>query len=161
MGNYRVKRRGDSQVQDNGIWAGTIGFQCPWAHPVWSEYLLLAYDITTPAPVGHETIKRNPSATHEFILCALDPATPLDFGKSMFEQRTVTPLTPPNHGYQFVAESNDAAWARVNELVDACYREVTPGVFALNPDTDFRRQWDRIMADGWTLRESVLGSSLH
>jgi hypothetical protein len=152
MTRQLIKRRGDAEFQDNGIWAGTIGFQCPWAHPIWSEYLLFVYDFAKPLD-GKQPKKLNEAATHEFMLYAVAPETPIDFDKPLFEQRKLSPLTPPNHGYQFTAASNDEAWDRVNALVDECYKELSPGVFVLNPDTDYRRSWDNRMVDGWTLHE--------
>lgn len=151
MARLMIKRRGETVIQPDGIWTGAIGFQCPWAHPVWSEYLLLVYDLAGPDRMGKPAMKLNPAATHEFVLSAIAPDTPIDFDKSIYDQKTLSPLTPANCGYQFKAESNDAAWTRVNELIDACFREVTPGIYALNPDSDFRSQWDHKMQDGWTL----------
>jgi hypothetical protein len=146
-----IKRRGDTTVQDNGIWSGVITFQCPWAHPLWTEYMLLVYDLKTQL-AGHETIKYDPRVTHEFLLYALDPEQKIDFEKSGFEQKNLMPLQPANHGYQFIAESDDKAWELVNELVDACFRQVTPGVFAMSPDSDYHAQWDHKMQGiGWTL----------
>lgn len=147
-----IKRRGESGIQPKGNWGGTIAFQAPWAHPVWSEYLLLVYDLDTVIEGMQPSVKHDPSATHEFLLYAIDPTTPIDYSVSLLEQKAVSPLTPPNHGYQFHAESNEIAWARVDGLVDACFRQSSPGVFALSPDSDFRREWDHRMIDGWSLR---------
>ena len=158
MRNFMIKRRGDQLVQKNGIWAGTIGFQCPWAHPIWSEYLVLIYDLK--AEVEGNPIKfLDPSATHEFMLFALAPDVPIDFDKSMFDQKGLVPLTPANHGYQFVAESNEAAWDRINKLIDYCYVEVRPRVYKMNPDTDYQAWWDLSMKDGWSLRRVPIASS--
>jgi hypothetical protein len=154
MGNYKVSRRGDTSSGEGGIWTGAIGFQCPWAHPVWSEYLLLIYDLNTEMPNGKKAHKHNEAATHEFVLFSLAPETRINFDVNLYEQKSLSPLTPFNHGYQFVAESNEAAWDRVNSLIDACYREVTRGRYVLNPDSDYRADWDKRMEDGWSLRET-------
>ena len=147
----RFKRRDDSVLAVDsplGLWGGVIGFQCPWAHPVWSEYLLLVYDLDSPAISGKLSIKYDPAATHELVLHAVNPSTKIDFRKSLFTQQdSVGRLTPANHGYQFKAENNDAAWKRVRTLVDACFN------FELSPDSDFSRDWDSRMIDGWSLRK--------
>ncbi|RVQ23032.1 hypothetical protein [Sinorhizobium meliloti] len=55
-----------------GVFSAAWIIDAPWAHPVWSQYLLALYDLTTPAPeVG--TVVFMPGATHEFVLHALDP----------------------------------------------------------------------------------------
>lgn len=147
-----LKRRGDSGVQANGIWCGAIGFDCPWAHPVWSQYLLFVFDITS-AGKAYENykpnmpIKYNPNATHEFHLYALAPdaENKIDFDRNLFEQRSLQPLTPTNVAYQFKAKNDDYAWGRVNECVNLIFEK------KLSPDTDFRPQWAELFKDGWTL----------
>ncbi len=141
------KRRDDMRTDDvTGVWGGVIGFQCPWAHPVWSEYALFVYDLLPHKSGEIPVIRYHPDATHEFVLNALMPETKLDFRKSLFDQKLGL-LTPINHGYQFKADNNGAAWERVKRLVDACEK------LQLSPDSDFSRDWDRCMIDGWSLRE--------
>lgn len=123
-------------IQPNGIWAGTILFRCPWAHPLWSDYALLVYDLTSPAKDLAAPSKRDPSATHEFMLYALDPERPVDFAAPI-TAGSYSPLQPANYGYQFHAHSNSAAWARVKGLVDDCLSGM------LSPDTDWRSAWTR------------------
>lgn len=147
----KIRRRGETQVQDNGVWAGCIGFQAPWAHPIWSEYLLFIYDLNVEVTARKDVFKRDPSATHEFMLFAIDPDTPIDFDNSLFDQKNVSPLHPANYAYQFKAESNQAAWDRINSVIDKCFIQSNLGVFMLNPDTDYRAQWDAQLSDMWTL----------
>jgi hypothetical protein len=128
-------------VQANGIWAGVILFRCPWAHPLWSDYVLSVCDLDSPGK--KPPIKRDPTATHELLLYALDPEYPVDFSAPI--TRRYQPLQPANHGYQFRAGSNQAAWSRAKALVDDCLSR------RLSPDTDYRSMWDARMADGWSL----------
>ncbi|QIG66770.1 hypothetical protein EVB27_100 [Rhizobium phage RHph_TM16] len=110
----------------------------PWAHPIWSQYVLWLYDLTSDfekPPTIHL-----PGATHEFMLFALDPEHPVPRDQPPSETK-FKPLTPANYGYQFVADSNQAAEERIQELVD--------GIVAkkLSPDTDFRSLWDKLLPD--------------
>jgi hypothetical protein len=140
------KRRGDMRTNDvTGVWGGAIGFQCPWAHPVWSEYVLQVYDLLPHKSGESPMVKYHPDATHEFVLNALKQEVRIDFKKSLFDQELVM-LMPINHGYQFKADNNGSAWERVKGLVDACEK------LELSPDSDFVMDWDNRMIDGWTMR---------
>lgn len=108
-----------------------------WAHPVWHSYVVYLYDLTTeipglPAPVIHKD-----GVTHELLVYALDPAQPND--------PPVHILQPANHGYQFKADSNEAATARVVALLEDIEAK------NLSPDTDFRRVWDAYFLEGVSL----------
>ena len=105
--------------------------EAPWAHPFWNSYLVSLCDLTTET--GEPPVKYRPDVTHEVIVWALDPET----GKL---------LQPPNHGYQFVAPSNEAARERITALVAQIEAR------QLSPDTDFSKAWDVLFADGVTLR---------
>lgn len=112
----------------------------PWAHPFWHSYLFSLVDLTTPTARPPRIYL--PGATHEVMVVALDPAFP----------NTAMPphtLSPPNHGYQFIADSNEAAERRIVELLDMIDDH------RLSPDTDHRRVWDSLFADG---RSLVVGS---
>ncbi len=141
----KFERKGIEGLQSNGVWGGLIVFSCPWAHPVWSEYFLTVVDLTTPLEGAGAAFLKDPKATHEFLLFAVNPKSPVDFDEPADLEKLPPNLIPANHGYQFTARSNDAAWARVNALVDDCMARM------LSPDTDWRSAWDARMADGWTL----------
>lgn len=105
----------------------------PWAHPLWHQYFLVLYDLTTP--MQREPTIHLPGATHEMVLFALDPEHPIA------KDSTPTPsevyrLSPPNYGYQFKAKSNNEAAERIQAVVD--------GIVArqINPDTDWRSFWN-------------------
>lgn len=115
----------------------------PWAHPIWHQYWIALYDLTTPHPGGAPTLYL-PDATHEFIVYALDPEHPIAKDTPIHEAKCVK-LKPPNYGYQFKAESNDAALARVQMIVDGIVAD------RLSPDTDFRSLWDKLLADCYPL----------
>lgn len=115
-----------------------------WAHPAWSQYALLLYDLTTPAdpaPVIHLD-----GATHELLLFALDPSHPASSAQAMVEDGQLHALSPPNHGYQFKAESDAAAVARLQQIVDDIEAR------RLSPDGDFRAAWEAIFRDAHSLR---------
>ena len=116
---------------------------CPWAHRFWSQYVCLLLDLTTPVGDAPRLYLKN--ATHEVQMWALDPKrhpvlqqVPENPGELLY-------LTPMNMGYQFIADNNAAARARVQEYVD----RICEG--ALSPDTDFRFMWDELFSDGASL----------
>ncbi|MCO5730140.1 hypothetical protein [Rhizobium sp. SSA_523] len=110
--------------------------EAPWAHPLWRSYVFCLYDLTTEIPGAPAVIHRD-GMTHELQVFALDPSKPVD--------PPVYMLQPANHGYQFKAESNDAAAARVIGLIEEIEAKT------LTPDTDFRTMWDYRFHDGVSL----------
>jgi hypothetical protein len=116
----------------------------PSAHPIWSQYALVLYDLTSPHPAGQPTIYQD-GATHEFLLWALDPDHPIATDATI-KVEALHLLEPANYGYQFQAASNEAAQARVQEAVDA----IVAGW--VSPDTDFRQLWNQpLFADAYPL----------
>ena len=132
----------------NAVWS----VKAPWAHPLWHSYVTVLYDLTTPVPeriAADGPVLYMPTATHEFLLYALDPDQPVP---KITEDPTTWAyrrLSPANHGYQFAAASDDAAFARIDKLM----AEIDRG--NLSPDTDFTRHWDTLFADGVTLKKSL------
>lgn len=102
--------------------------EAPWAHPMWHSYMLSAVHLR-PCDGFPPAVVNLPGATHEVMLYALDPSrTPrLD--------RIPRLLNPSNFHGQWIAESDDAAIAKVESCVDM----ILAG--RLSPDTDFRREW--------------------
>lgn len=124
--------------------AGWI-IDAPWAHPIWSQYQLVLYDLTSPSAEHGEPKILLPGATHEFMLWALDPDKPIK-RDTQPELGKLVRLQPPNYAYQFKAESDAAAEARLQRLVDRiAAREVSP-------DTDFRSFWNsHLFSDAYPL----------
>jgi hypothetical protein len=114
----------------------------PWAHPLWSQYAIFLYDLTTEMDTVPNIYLEG--ATHEFLLYALDPAHKLepDLPKEIHR------LEPANHGYQFIAASDEAAELRIQGVVDLIL------VGHVSPDTDFGGQWDVLFKDGHSLKRS-------
>jgi hypothetical protein len=113
----------------------------PWAHPLWRQYALFLVDLTTET--GTPPLLYAQGVTHEVDVWAVDPKLPVT---DIDDRNTAHLLTPQNHGYQFRAESDAAAEARIADLV----RRIE--LRDLSPDTDFIRTWDAIFADGASLR---------
>jgi hypothetical protein len=87
-------------------------------------------------------VRYREDVTHEFVVCSLAPEVRVDFSKSVFEQSTLIPLTPPNHAYQFKADSDAAAVSRMQ----VCVNSMLAG--ALPPDTDPSGSWQMLFSDG-------------
>lgn len=130
----------------NNIWredheTGDGPFSCSWlinatwAHPIWSQYVCALYDLTTVVEPPTKTVIHLPGATHEMILFALDPDTPVVRGTPLDEQG-MKMLQPPNYGYQFISESNEAARDRIERVMESI------DVKQLSPDTDSRHYWN-------------------
>lgn len=102
--------------------------EAAWAHPMWHSYMISVVHLRPVDELGPATINL-PGATHEVMLYALDPEhTPKLDRRPMF-------LIPSNFHGQWIAESDEAAAAKV----EACVDDIIAG--RLSPDTDFRRDW--------------------
>lgn len=135
---------------ESAVFAVSWIIDAPWAHPVWNQYALCLYDLTTPLDRAGPVEFYLEGATHEFILVALDPKHHVP--RDTTPGKPLRRLDPPNYGYQFIAESDAAAAARVQECVD--------GIAAgkLSPDTDFRSLWNKLWADAYPMvRGSLVG----
>jgi len=122
------------------LWA----IDAPWAHPLWSQYGALVYPLTSGMT------RFQSGMTHECMLWAIDPAHRFDMesedGTALLNHR----LTPANMGYQFPAETDEQAFARMQGLVDLIDART------LSPDTDFRSTlWDPLFTDGHSLVRSA------
>lgn len=102
--------------------------EAAYAHPVWSNYAILAVALREVPGVPKAVIHAE-GATHELMLFALDPDHPpaVDDLPRM--------LQPVNFAAQFTEADDAAAAARVQQAVqDICDAK-------LNPDTDYRATW--------------------
>lgn len=131
-------------------WGCSWGIHAPWAHPAWHQYALHLYDLLSPT--GQPPTLHLPGATHEFLLYAISPDTPLVVGTPLSGQE-FQHLHPANYGYQFRATSNKAALSRLQAVVD----EIVAG--RLSPDTDFRDRWNQMMQDAFPLVSSGLAEA--
>lgn len=131
----------------------------PWAHPFWSQYEIALYDLTTKIEGMGDPILYLEGATHEVAVHALDPNHPVDRLPRKDSEGSwlgaLHRLTPANHAYQFRAESDEAATARIQGVVDA----INAGT--VSPDTDFIQQWDALFSDGQSLRKSAGATAIH
>ena len=139
------------QMQVEGkAWSAAWIVHAPWAHPVWSDYALLLVDLT--APLDEPTFIYLEGATHELMAIALDPDDPVDWSSDAWPEPT--PVEPANHMYQFAAASNDAARRRIGDLARAIAEK------RLSPDAGAIDAWDRIFADGLSLRDRLLSEAI-
>lgn len=136
---------------ESTAWSVAWAIHAPWAHSMWSWYLLELCDLTVD--LGKPPILYLPGATHEFLLYALHPDHPLKQGVPLNDQGIVS-LMPPNYGYQIRAESNEAARKRLQAVVDEIVAE------RLSPDTDWRGRWDRMFSDGYPMVRSRMAEAL-
>lgn len=131
----------------NPIFSATWFINAPWAHPLWQQYLLALYDLTTPTTKPPTLHLRD--ATHEFMLYALDPEHPIA-KDAIVPPEQVYKLSPPNFAYQFKAKSNAEAEERIQAVVD--------GIVArqISPDTDARSFWNNgLFPDAYALVKSA------
>lgn len=119
------------------VFAATWIVEAKWAHPLWHSYVFFLYDIATEIPDQRPAVIYRDGMTHELLVYALDPSHPVE--------STFQVLQPANHGYQFKAESDEAAIARVVALLEEIEAK------KLSPDTDFRAMWDVRFSDGVSL----------
>jgi hypothetical protein len=78
--------------------------------------------------------------THEITVYEVDPLTPIDYKKSLFEQKNVSPLVPTTIGFQFPADSNDDAIDRITALLQCAIAEDWPA--------DIVGVWEKMFSDG-------------
>lgn len=113
----------------------------PWAHPMWRQYLVGVCDLTTA--LTEPPLLYAEGVTHELVVYAVDPDKLVTSFDAMPQGYL---LTPANHVHQFVADSDEAAQARIQRLVTMIEAR------ELSPDTDFVTVWEELFKDGVTLR---------
>lgn len=125
-----MKSHREIQTADNGIYNVTYLISAPWAHPLWSQYLLCGYNIDVP-----EANKKRPDVTHEIMLWAVGPETKLENGP-IYQVQTPKLLQPANMAYQLTT-TNEKLVALLDSVVERIEAQT------LSPDTDFRSMWDK------------------
>ena len=126
-------------------WGRVWWVRAPFAHPLWHSYMFSLVDLTTRTARPPKLFLDG--ATHEVLVFALDPSHP----ETSFPAHT---LSPANHGYQFKADSNAAAEARIRGGIVRVVAQ------QFSPDTDYRREWDREFKDGRSLHLGSLATHL-
>lgn len=134
--------RYDSMTTPSGQTFMLWGLEVLGAHPVFTEFLLMGYSLPPTA------VRHMPAATHEFILCSIDPATPLDYGRSLFDQKSVSPMQPPNVGFQLACANNLDWFARLFCAVEGIQHR------RLHPDGLDLTAWETLFIDGFALHRT-------
>lgn len=127
--------------KDDGHFKSIWSLKIPGCHPVFDEYLVCLYavsDLDDSIPV----VRYREDLTHEVCVVTLAPDVRVDFNRDVFLQSKLIPLTPPNHAYQFKADSNDSAIARVQVLVNSMLAGT------LSPEADPAGHWGMLFMDG-------------
>jgi hypothetical protein len=136
---------------------GTVGIwmiNAPWAHPVWSNYMMLCVHLRPMPGKQRPAVIHKPGATHEVMLYALDPGKPVPV--ETFEGAELHPklLTPANFVGQFTidADKPEVADQLARELLEsAAIKPICAG--KLNPDTDASWQWIELFGD-WCFKKA-------
>ena len=129
---------------DNKAFQALWVISVPWAHPVWHSYSISLCDLTTN--MGKKPVLLKKGVTHEIVVMALNPD--FEIPEEITPGWVPQALTPPNHAYQFKAESDDDACKRIVDLVQRIENKT------LNPDTDHISVWDQLFEDGVSLRKN-------
>jgi hypothetical protein len=77
------------------------------------EYLATVYSLDEDAEI------EVPGANYEFKLFMLHPSIRLNLRKSVWKQHTLKPIIPAAAGFQFVADSHEAALEEAGKVVNA------------------------------------------
>ena len=110
------------------------------------EAIVMLYGL---APNDGKPAQRySPDMTHEFTVYEVSPDTPIDFDRSLFEQKCLAPLLPATVGFQFTAQCDDAAAARLQQMADRIVAETLP--------PDVSSAWETFFPEGVDItRETV------
>lgn len=131
----------------------------PSYHPVCHIFAFVLLDVVTLIEGEERPMKARDDMTHELTVW------------TMYEDRTVTPyigkllpgahtvralggrlIEPANHAYQWSAQSNNEAEARVEEIMTAV------GDGKLSPTPDWRVIWDDMYKDWVSVKGLVYGN---
>lgn len=133
--------------RENAPWNATWIVHAPWAHPLWSDYAVLLYDLSIPVDDEPLHIYLE-GATHEVLVFAINSRQRIDWSRDDWPVQDPDLLREANHAYQFIAGSNDIARFRIDSVVALIADQ------QISPDTDFAATWDQLFEDGRSLRES-------
>lgn len=111
--------------------------EAPWAHPLWHSYIISLVDLKERPTDREKPTLYFPTATHEFMLLAMNPDKPREQAFKFVNGLT---LAPTNFGAQMASDDVQAA-----KLIEATVKEILSG--DLSPDTDFTHEWVRRFGD--------------
>ncbi len=141
-GEYRCDRISD----DTGGMLVAWAFKSSSEVRVWPEYLVTLQALArTPDTVIHDK-----HCTHEVHIFGLSPLVSVDYGRNIFEQSGLRPLTPSTVGYQFRAYSDDEAVGHVSVIVE----HLLDG--SLDPDDPEADGWSSALPKAVPLRPSLV-----
>ena len=146
--NSKFSRRDRNEAK--GLAFGTTWLvHAPWAHSAWHSYIVTLVNLNTPVG-GKPADTMRSGGTREVLVWAANPEVEIKTGDQPEDwDFNGGLLWPANHGYHFVAESDEDAFARIEVLVKAIEEKL------LSPDTDFTSTWDELFRDGVTLKKSI------
>ena len=145
----QMKWRRDGKVGDDNTMQVLWGFRLPDTGQELREGLVMLYSLN--AVNGKRPAIYALGMTHEFTVFEMSPETPIDFDRSMFEQKELQPLTPATVGYQFRASSSGDAMDRLDKIVQLIGRMELP--------PDISREWEQHFPDGVDLAPHMLDAS--
>lgn len=124
---------GQRTKPDHDATVGVFVVRVPGAHILWDHWLVSMIHLRdiTGVPPAHRTF---PSATHEFMILALDPGEPLPSldVTADWHPRTLRPVD--------VLEQLELADDVVaDEVLELAVQAITAG--SISPDQDFRTAW--------------------
>ena len=109
----------------------------------WRECLVAVYALDDKS--DRCCTRHRGDVTHEFAVFAVHPQTPVDYGRSLFDQPDLSPLNPPRVVFQFAANSNLDAVQRVSRYVGYMRAGDLP------PRRANLAVWRQLFADGVSL----------
>lgn len=135
---------------ENGVrWGASWLLRQQSAHPVWSEYLIVLYDLDAPVP--GMAAKHFEEATHEAMLFAVDPGDEHDWTSAVWHGWPGR-IEPALHCFQFRSRSAEEARDRICTLVTLILNET------ISPTRRHEELWDALFADGVSNRRSMVAT---
>lgn len=139
---WRIKSPSAPAWQNEGCAAAWL-LHVPWAHPLWSFYVLQTIALRSIEAEDRPPVLQFPGASHEMLVSALNPDMPLADIDDWNGPGTppMAYLEPFDQCVQFIV-ADDAQAELVSDLV---VRAIVEG--NLSPDSDFRGLWRETIAN--------------
>lgn len=129
---------GERATRDHDATVGLFIVRVPGAHLCWDHWALSVIHLR-PMPDVPPATKRFETATHEFMILALNPEQPLP-ALSVDSGWRLHWLSPIDVVEQFAARDD----ATADNILELAVRAVVDG--HLSPDQDYRQVWTRALA---------------